>query len=162
MRQENGDKSPPLLTRALRVVAWPMSVAIGWWWGNDSARNSLYDTLKHADKFKEPIRRKHWDNVNQLVDDGLARNVSIVASLGEEHAAFDGKTAQYMEKLGFKPWNTLSYLRGVHKNEALKAIMTGFGAGGIALGVMLTMAENKSLEKLLLKKEQDEGQGPAK
>jgi len=139
----------PFATKALEVVAWPLSVAIGWFWGHEHLRNNLYDTLKHAEDFEKPIRKRHWDKVNDISVAGG----DITEKLPAEYKMFDAKVTEYFRPRGLR--NTMDYFRAAHRNEKIKAAMIAFGAGGFTLGVMLTLAENKSLQDLFSRKENE-------
>jgi len=169
----DSEPSKPFVSKALGWAAWPVSGVIGWWWGNQSAKNSLYDTLKHSDKFA--IARKgstngivqgsveyaesHWGKLQTIVKKGFEHGSDIITPLRQEHSRFDKETAEHFKKLGFN--HTLDYLRGIHRSEAIKAIMTGVGAGGITLGVITMLADHEGLKRLFSRKEKKDNERAA-
>ncbi len=150
------EPSKPFVSKALEIAAWPISAAIGWWWGHDHLRNDLYDTLKHAKDFEKPIRQKHWDKISEI----SVASGDITRKLPQEHKVFNAEVIEYFRPRGFK--NTLDYFRAAPRNGKIKAIMTAFGAGGITLGVILTLAENKGLQQLFSRKEKETDHGISK
>lgn len=152
-KEINGmQERPGIINRTLNAIAYPVSLAVGWVYAHISARNSLYDTVKYNDEFHKPIRQPHWDNVKNI----LSKHGNVAAEIAQEHAKFSRETTQFFKSRGFH--NTFDYFKGISSQQKLDSVMSFFTAAGISLGVMLTIADNKSLfERFTRRQRQDSG-----
>lgn len=132
------DNDPGTFGKALKVLAYPLSATIGAAYAHIHARNKLYDLLKFTPEI-DKARHEHWDRLNSIV----ASTTDIKETLSAEHSRYSGKVTQFFRERGFH--NTFDYIKGLQHNQKIETALAFFTAAGISLGVMLTIADHKSL-----------------
>jgi len=150
---DRSENQPNPFSNTLKMMAYPLSVAIGWYYGHVTIRNKTYDRIKRYGGFDD-ILPNHVKNMEELVrPHGELRN--ITHEFAPLHGEFTGKISQRMRELGFK--NTHDYMKGLHHNEKLEAALTAFTAAGITLGVILSIADSKTMLNMMNPEEKEQG-----
>jgi hypothetical protein len=137
------------LSKALKVLAFPVAAVSGYWFAQTSIRNSAYDNAKFTGAVKgvsEPHRdalQKIGEKANAIIEKGKTFDLpKEVRPLFEEHAPLVTKRLEDLN-LGTlrKQWGFTS------KYQKQQAIMNGLTAAGIAIGAVLSIANMKSIQQ---------------
>jgi hypothetical protein len=137
MSDKHKDPKPTVVEKAVSALKYPISAAAGVVFGHRHARNALYDTLKKREVF----------DVQEKILDAAVKNASKSGSLKgrirPQSIGFNSGVSKFLKEKGFN--NTIDYIAELHPNQQIDTALAAFSAASIALGVMLTIGQNKSL-----------------
>ena len=136
------------VSKAIEFAAYPASALVGVHFVNEEISDQLYNNLKSL---------KLLPQVSTHLENFRIRAHNMGADTAEKlpafHEKFTGIYNERLKDLGFTDF-TKRY-EGLHANQRLDAIIKGFTAAGVTLGVMLTIANGKGLLDKLKRKEDD-------
>jgi hypothetical protein len=131
-------KEPSALQKTLKVLAYPVAAVTGGVYAHKHARNSLYDTLKSLGAFNYEISA-HKSSGETLV----RTTTNLKGKIRPGSIKYNDDVTTILKNRGFN--NTIDYFRELHPNQQFETLVTAFSAASIALGVALTIADNRSI-----------------
>ena len=160
-KQNPSEPKEPLIVRAMRWTAYPISAITGGIAAHVSMRNSIFSRLKKHGLLEKIVdeHEKQFSLLKRESDRANGAGYNIVPKIREENIRYKREIATHMEKLGFK--NSWNYWKGIHDTERLEAALLFGTVGGIFLGVMLTLADNKGLQQFFSAREKNDNQHTA-
>ena len=137
------------LSKGLEFAAYPLSAAVGVHFVNEEINDQLYNNLKSL-KLLPQVNR----HLEHFRSNAASMGAETAGKLPEFHEKFTSLYNDRLKGLGFTDFN--KRYEGLHSNQKLDAIIKGFTAAGVTLGVMLTIANAKGLmDKVRRKDDQD-------
>ncbi len=133
--------------KALELAAYPAAAITGGVVLKSSVEDKLYDNLKRLNQLPEISSHREAFKTTSVT---MGEKVAI--ELPKFHAGFSKIYDDKLHKLGFTSF--AKRFGGLHKGQKLDALMHGITAAGITVGVFLTVANSKLLEKFSGKKDE--------
>lgn len=145
-KTSRNDSHPSTFSKVLKVAAYPISATIGGFYWHTHVRNASYDRMRNTGNekggvFSDLLKWSH-DKQQELLDMKVGSE-EFPAKLKLINQEFSAKMTERFKELGYtsmyKRYQSLSrYVR-------TETMLTSLTAAGIALGVLLTAADSKSL-----------------
>lgn len=161
---EDESDTPGMLTRILKVAAYPIAVISGYWVTKVTVHNYAYDNakfMKGVKSISEPHRsalQAIGEEADAVIKNGGTYDLPAkVSPLFEKHTP---AVAERLEKLGLgtlrKQWNFTSTY------QQHQAVINGLTAAGIAIGSLLMIANSKTFSRMFSKQEKNNSEdGPS-
>lgn len=159
LRPKAAEEAQPhvsMVQKLLKVAAIPIALASGYWATKTELRAAT-NRLGTAEGMFDDIDAANRSAKNPLIKARINNEISREEYLEKTtairlryRAAIDDR----MQHMGQETF--LEKLRYVKRSAAQKAIIDGLTVSGVALGVLLTLADSKSLTELLSPKASDE------
>ena len=124
--------------KALNVAAYPIAAAAGGVFLKSTVDDKLYDNLKSLNQLPELAEHKTAFRSAQMGE-------QAAENLTKFHKEFSKIYDEKLHKLGFT--NFTKRFNGLHSNQKFDALIHGATAVGVTLGVVLTIANSKFLDK---------------
>lgn len=128
--------------KVVSALKYPVAAGVGYFYGHRYARNALYDTLKNRGVFKEG-EKKLDKAVQGVVKVAQKTAGSLKGKIRPLSIKYNDGVTTFLEEKGFH--NTIDYIKELHPNQQFDTAVAFFSAASIALGVIMTIGENKSL-----------------
>jgi hypothetical protein len=142
---------PSLLSRVLKVAAYPIAAVTGYWFTKTSIRGSVYDNVRNhqvLDDLRDPVMeemRVRGRDAAQKAKRG--EHVDFFKEVEAIHVNYAAKVDERLEKL------TLGTLgqqwKFTQKHQKQQALMNGFTAAAITIGALLSIAHSKTISQTL-------------
>lgn len=149
---------PNALQRALRVLAYPIAAATGAFYLHKSSRNAIYDILKKRDEFKN-VTDTEGNIIEKRAEQHLADDYKTITADAEKLEGAQkgriqgklrgiltknsGEITEHLHARGYK--YTHQYFADLPLIPQIEIGVAAIGAATVALGVVLSIADNKSL-----------------
>jgi hypothetical protein len=162
-------EKPGIVSKTLRVIAYPVSAFAGYWVAKQRIRDSAYENAKFHNAFGakgEMVRRgeegvqKFHEKLKEIgteaqkaIRDGTP--FDIVEKVGHHHAAHKQDVEAGLKAVGLGPLYKRWKFNTPHQKNM--AILDGVTIAGISIGALLTMADSKTLSHLFVSKDREKG-----
>jgi hypothetical protein len=185
-KTDNTSNEPGWLSKALKVLSLPVSATIGYLFAKAHIHESAFSNMRKDKAFGKLEKRpkspdnildkrqhefegmlaKHQAERESIVQEGLklieeGKNGDISKPLAESRKNFARAADSLMKKLGIRNFFDEWGITGPSAHN--RAVMEGLAAAGIALGVIFSIASNKTIQQAFSKRdaEQKSEQGPS-
>ena len=157
-KPEQDENVSTTFSKTVKTLAVPASLGAGLFYGYTSVRDKFYDKLRNLGAFSEAKSLRLQKAQEIFPEWGVAKDISNeLNALNNSHAAdIDKRIAELGYNTMTKRFNSL------HANKKVEVVINAFTAAGIALGVMLTVADHKSLFGQVQDKAKEGDSGPSK
>jgi len=139
--KEEAKESPNTFRKTVKLLSLPASLAAGSFYAYAMIRNLSYNNLRNKGVFND-IRQENVAAVSTLLpSSGPYKN--IVEEVEIINRASSAKIDTRIAEMGF---NSVSKrFKLLHNNQRVETMLGAFTAAGVALGVMLTIADHKNI-----------------
>jgi hypothetical protein len=150
--------SPSLYQRVMKLLAYPVAIASGYWAASTRVHNDAYNQAKRLGVFNDVLKDmtpKSEAVVQNRIDNKITVEKFTHDSMelkGEYQRLADARLKHVGLDTFRKKWNYME------KSSKQVAIIEGLTVFGIAIGAMLTMGESKALSKIFSKKEKSDSE----
>jgi|GEM_PF-6283333 len=143
MSSEKLDPQPrqaSLFERALTVVAYPFSLAAGWYVGDASVKRSIYSNFAKRKLF-EDLQIPETDAIKKVLANAkVDKTIHVANEVNVIHEDYRLAVKARMEEWGMK--GVKDYWKGLHHNQKIEAAGLAITVSGVALGALLTIADH--------------------
>ena len=149
---ENTPESDGFVSKAIKALTFPIAAVSGYWVAARRIYVNAYDNAKEHGLLKDLVNGKRKEGLEAIGREALAavaanKQYNILEKSVPFHNAHNEKVLEHFKKIGLgttgKRWQ---FLRGDQKQAAMIEFMT---VAGIAVGALLTVANNKTISHLL-------------
>ena len=131
---------PNAFARGIKVIAYPVSGAIAWIFGQSKSRHESYGNIKNAGAFTEGRNRRN----NEIAEILNSHDKTDVAQkLSDAEKRYSKYVDKRFAEIGLS--GRWARFKSLHPIQKMETGLTAFTAAGISLGVLLTIADSKSL-----------------
>jgi len=137
--------------RILGIAAYPISAVAGLVQGRLHIRQKAYETFKRIGTWENEIKETREKVIKEmsLIDSGVKNDIK--KEIIEDRNDFTKAVGKHFKKMGYKHfWDMYGPLAPHEKAQVWEKGMTVFG---VTLGVLLTVANSKSLISLINEKD---------
>jgi len=141
--EEKSAKKEWNFNRVLGIAAYPVSIVTGLFYAHDHVR---YASLKKFRRHGEFLTNSdEWDKVKAKIKNGIESEEGVdikddIITIGEK---FTEEADKKFAKIGYKDW--LDHFTTLNRYDKVDVLEKFGTVSGITLGVLLTIANSKSL-----------------
>lgn len=147
------EEPPSFFNKALKVLAFPISLATGFWTMKINTSDSVYSRLKidgGLDDLRDSLLKERRAMTQEAVSQiGTKGESAAVQHFLQESKATDGayfkKIEGRLEELGLHSFP--AQWEFIHRSQKQSAIINGLTITGITLGALLSVANSKALAR---------------
>ena len=150
---KEADAASGMFTKALKILAIPLAAAAGMVYGRSSVSDKSYEKLRNLGAF-DHLRGIRHDKARTFFKDWENGEKDISTKINEMNFAHAKEVDARIAEIGYD--SAYKRFMGLHPTQRREVVMGAFTASGIALGVILTIADHKHLFSLLRSKDDNE------
>lgn len=149
----NTENESGIVSKALKIIAVPVSAASGLFYGNSRVRNQNYNNLRNRGIFKD-LKDAHDDNVRALMPE-VGKTKDISEDLSKLNKALSEKIDTRIKDIGFGTFQ--KKFKNIHSTQRVETIIGAITVTTLVLGAILAIADHKSITDLFADKSKDNG-----
>lgn len=154
------EQEPGLVSKALKVLAYPIAALAGYWITRNQIRHSEFTKLKEEKELRDitdPYKKAKLV-INKKIKEAPTKEAkkTFQKEAAELSRDYTNNIRKRFEELGVDTMH--AQLKDIYKPQFHKALLEGFTGASIVLIGILSLADSKALTHLFNKEEKDSQQ----